>query len=319
MKTVRHFTALTALTALCACNNSLAPASPAVAPATISARSPSRSAPVDALFVASSSPYFVDEFALPLSDESVPEQQITNVNEPVPLATDPTHLYVGSFDDGLIYTYPLPLSGSSPRPNRSAPSGFFPGIGSLSGLAVEGKFLYVAGEGRAGNEVRAFQLPLVSGQPTASLGGFNRFDFLGIAAGAHVLYVASTTAGTVAAYKLPLQTNESPEYTITTALQDDGATGVAVNSHRLYVSLLQTGEIYAYALPYRDGGRPLKLNVRAATGGENPYGIAVGASHLFVTAGSMILSYPLPISSHSVPDTTVPFTSGSGAGIAIGK
>ena len=99
--------------------------------------------------------------------------------------------------------------------------------------------------------------------------------------------------------------------------QIDGATGVAVNGHRLYVSLYGIGDIYTYALPYRDGERPKKLNVRAATGGENPYGIAVGTSHIFVTAGS-ILSFRLPINSRSLPDATVSF-GGNAAGIAIGK
>jgi PQQ-like domain len=262
------------------------------------------------LFVTSAAPYFFDAYALPLHGRERPSMRETGVNEPVPIASDGRTLYVGSYDDGEIYAYDLPLTAT---PGTAFP----PGLGDLSGLAVGEGYLYVAGEGPRGEEVLAYRLPLVAREkPSASVTGFSSIDFLNVATHSRTLYIASTTAGTVGAYDLPLQDGARPEYTIETVPQDDGATGVALdrNGEHLYVSLYAFGDIYDYRLPYRRGETPTILDVESETGGD-PYGIAVGGDRLFVTAGSL-LAYALPLKSGAMPEATVPFSSGAAAGIS---
>ncbi|MFZ0031761.1 MAG: hypothetical protein WAK84_07805 [Candidatus Cybelea sp.] len=304
------------------------------------------------LYVTSASPYFFNEYRLPLHNGEEASLTETGVNEPVPIVDDGRDLYVGSFDDGTIFTYPLPLTTSLPPrnagfaatvskepyiapfsgvhsaqpPSRLAPNGGLPsGLGDPSGLAISGGYLYVAGEGSWGNEVLEYRLPFVSGEtPSGSVAGFSVIDFLGIAARNHTLYIASTTAGTVGAYHLPLRKGEAPTYTIPTISQIDGAVGVAVDgdgSH-LYVSLLRsyaTGDVYEYRLPYRDGETPKTLDVISETGGEPPYGITVSENHLFVGAETLIVSYRLPFTSRTMPEAMVPFPGGDASDVAAGK
>lgn len=302
------------------------------------------------LYVTSASPYFFNEYRLPLHNDEAPTLRETGVNEPVPIVDDGRDLYVGSFDDGTIFTYPLPLSRNLPPPKatlvaalskgpyvapfsgrhwaapagRIATNGGLPsGLGDLSGLAVSAGYLYVAGVGDPGSEVLEYRLPFVPGEtPSGSVTGFS-FDFLGIAARKHTLYIASTVAGTVSAYPLPLRNDETPSYTITTVPQIDGAVGVAVDgdASHLYVSLLRsytTGDVYEYRLPYRNGESPKTLDVISQTGGEPPYGIAVGGNHLFVGADTVIVSYRLPLTLRTKPEAIVPFPGGDASDVAAG-
>jgi hypothetical protein len=281
------------------------------------------------LYVASAEPYFFSAYALPLVSGETPSFTSTSVNEPVPVAQDSEHLYVGSFDDGVIYQYNLPLPPILAPPalvhhaayiapfsrapmlapqQCDPPQSFCPGLAELSGLAVTDKYLYVAGSTGLSHEVLQYALPLTESEvPSGSVIGFSYSDFLGIAAQNRTLYVASTTAGTVGAYALPLTLNQQPKYTISTASQDTGATGVAIDRgcHHLYVSLLEYDAVYVFKLPYITGVPPTVLHVNSSTG--SPYGIAISASNLFVTAGD-IFAYPLPLTSESVPDAVVPFS-----------
>jgi hypothetical protein len=260
------------------------------------------------LFVTSAAPYFFDAYALPLRSREHPSIRKTGVNEPVPIANDGRTLYVGSFEDGKIYAYDLPLTA---KPGTAFPAG----LGDLSGLAVGEGYLYVAGEGPRGEQVLAYRLPLIAGEkPSASVTGFANLDFLSVTTRNRILYIASTTAGTVGAYHLPLEDGARPDYTIETVAQDDGATGVAVDrtGEHLYVSMCEFGDIYDYRLPYRRGQKPTILDVESETG---PYGIAVGADRLFVTAGSL-LAYALPLKPGAMPETTVPFARGAAAGVS---
>ena len=290
------------------------------------------------LYVASSSPYFFNAYQLPLVNDEEPFASETGVNEPVALANDFRHLYVGSLDDGVIYTFDLPLLRNTA--SRSAARGrfvtpfarrhgpalrcgnhrhpFCPGVGDISGLAVTDRYLYVAGQGPAASEVLQYALPLrPSETPSGSITAFPAIDFLSIAAQNRTLYVASTTAGTVTAYTLPITTNQAPEYTLDTARQIDGVTGVAADRRcrHLYVSLWTFGQIYVYKLPYTAGELPTILQEAAQGSG---FGIAVGDDHLFVTVDPFksISAYPLPITSQSQPDANVPFE-GSPAGVTI--
>lgn len=299
------------------------------------------------LYVASATPYFFDAYSLPLQNNESPALMETGVNEPVPLADDERHLYVGSFDDGTIYTYDLPLAANAPRERalttaisqgrymfpfsgrRSADTaqgqgsgeGIPSGLGDLSGLAVHGDRLYVAGDGTLGEEVLEYKLPLIAGElPSGSITGFSVIDFLGLAAQSSTLYIASTTAGTIGAYHLPLKSGELPQYTISTVPQIDAATGIAAGDcnlkGHLYVTQYSDGDVEDYALPYQLGEMPTTLDVRSSSGGELPYGIAVDKDHLFVTAGS-ILSYRLPLSLGETPDAVAPFTNGFATGVAV--
>lgn len=290
------------------------------------------------LYVASAAPYFFNAYRLPLFDSEAPIAHETGVNEPVPLANDFHHLYIGSFDDGVIYTFGLPLSRNGLRSSATRgrfvmpfarekrhvprcgniPGAFCAGVSDPSGLAVADKYLYVAGESTSGDEVLQYALPLRRSEvPSGSVTGFSQIDFLSIAAENGTLYVASTTGGTVGAYSLPLMPNQPVEYTINTAVQYDGATGVAVDRrcHHLYVSLYTLGQIYDYKLPYRPSEPPTILQVDPRSG---PFGIAVGDDHLFVTddTAGEIEAYPLPLTSLSIPDAIVPLA-GSGAGVTI--
>jgi hypothetical protein len=290
------------------------------------------------LYVASSEPYFFDAYQLPLHDGEEPSAHETQVNEPVPLANDFRHLYVGSFDDSVIYTFGLPLSQNGSRSPAARGRFVTPfakrtgralrcgslrhavcaGVSEPSGLAVADKYLYVAGGGPKGQEVLQYALPLKGSEvPSGSVTGFSRTDFLSVAAENDTLYVASTTAGTVGAYSLPLTSNQPPIYTIKTAVQYDGATGVAVDHrcHHLYVSLYALGQIYDYKLPYQTSETPTILQVDPHLG---PYGIAVGDGHLFITDDSAggIKAYRLPLTSLSTPDATIPFD-GLGSGITV--
>ncbi len=303
------------------------------------------------LYVTSASPYFFNEFPLPLHNGEAPTLTETGVNEPVPIADDGRDLYIGSFDDGTISTYRLPLTsnlpprklalaaGASEEPYIAPFSGAHPpkpagspvtnegipsGLGDLSGLAVSGGYLYVAGEGSFGNEVLEYRLPFVPSEvPSGSVTGFSGIDFLGVAARDHTLFVASTTAGTVRAYHLPLRSNETPSYTIPTVPQIDGAVGVAVDGSHLYVSLygLPSGanDVYEYRLPYRDSEAPRMLDVASQDGYNKPYGVAVSKHHLFVGAGQVIVSYRLPFTSGMMPEAVVPFPEGDASDVSAGK
>ncbi len=260
------------------------------------------------LFVTSAAPYFFDAYALPLRSHERPSIRETGINEPVPIANDDRMLYVGSFEDGKIYAYDLPLTAK--RGNA-----FPAGLGDLSGLAVGEDYLYVAGEGPRGEEVLAYRLPLIAGEkPSAAVTGFANLDFLNVATRNRTLYIASTTSGTVGVYHLPLVDGARPDYTIETVPQDDGATGVAVDrtGKHLYVSMCEFGDIYDYQLPYHRGEKPTILEVESESG---PYGIAVGTDRLFVTAGSL-LAYALPLKPGAMPETTVPFARGAAAGVS---
>jgi hypothetical protein len=297
------------------------------------------------LYVTSAVPYFFSAYALPLHDGDAAIVTKTGVNEPVPIVDDGRNLYVGSFDDGTISTFPIPLDSSRgfPQPGalsrknyvvpRSGPhpvglpglpgangDGVPSGLGDLSGLAVFRGRLYVAGAGPMSEEVFEYKLPLVAGeQPSGSL-AFAPFDFLAIAARAGTLYVASTSLGTVGAYRLPLGNDQAPQYTIETVPQQgDGAVGVAVdrNSRHLYVSLFSLGNVEEFALPYHPGESVRTIDVKSDSGGGLPYGVAVKEKHLFVTAGFAVLAYQLPLTSHSTPDATVPFN-GDASGVTAG-
>ncbi len=337
MKSARFGLALIAALAVAACGDasSSLPAS-TFAPATSTSSSGLH---LEAeLYVASATPYFFNAYRLPLLDGAEPIAHETGVNEPVPLANDFRHLYVGSYDDSVIYTFGLPLSNNGlrassardrfvtpfARQKRQVPRcgglrrAFCAGVGDPSGLAVADKYLYVAGAGTSGNEVLQYALPLRKPElPSGSVTGFSQLDFLSIAAENGTLYVASTTAGTVGAYSLPLMPNQPAEYTISTARQYDGATGVAVDRRcrHLYVSLYTLGQIYDYKLPYRPSAPPTILQLDPHAG---PYGIAVGDDHLFVTDNTAggIEAYPLPLTSMSIPDANVPFA-GSGTGVTV--
>jgi hypothetical protein len=300
------------------------------------------------LYVTSAFPFFFDAYRLPLHGGAMPKKTEMGVNEPVPIVDDGRDLYVGSFDDGTIYTYPLPLSNKAQKATTAAAAtaasedayvapfsagrsadptglpamnqGLPSGLTNLSGLAVSDNYLYVAGVSfmLGESEVLEYRLPLAAGEaPSGSVAGFP-FDFLGLTASNHTLYVASTVAGTVGAYRVPLTTDEPPRYTIATKPQSDGAVGVAVECDRhLYVSLYTTGDVYEYRLPYRSGESHKTLDVQSGASGGLPYGVAVGEGHLFVTAGS-ILSYRLPLSSGTAPEAIVPFA-GFAAGVAAGE
>lgn len=304
------------------------------------------------LYVTSASPYFFNEYHLPLNNPDASALTETGVNEPIPIVDDGRDLYVGSFDDGTIFTYPVPLT-LNLRPRKGAlaatapqepfyippvsgrhpaqPSGELAtnggipsGLADLSGLAVSGRYLYVAGASRLGSEVLEYRLPFVSGErPSGSVTGFSAIDFLGIAARNHALYIASTTAGTVGAYRLPLRKDEAPTYTIPTIPQTDGTANVAVDGDggHLYVSLyaVSANDLYEYRLPYRYGESPKSLSVKSQTGGELPYGLAVSANHLFVGASSEIVSYRLPFTSRTTPEAMIPFPLGNASDVAVGK
>lgn len=261
------------------------------------------------LFVTSARPYFFDAYALPLHNRERPSMRETGVNEPVPIANDGRTLYVGSFDDGTIYAYDLPVNGKRAATIAS-------GLCNLSGLAAGEGYLYAAGDGSRSEEVLAYRLPLIAGEkPSAAISGFSSLDFLTVATHNRIIYVASMTAGTVGAYRLPLADRERPEYTIKTLPQENGAAGVAVDpdGEHLYVSLYELGEIYDYALPYRRGETPAILDVQSQAGGL-PYGIATGGNRLFVTAGSLLV-YALPLKPDARPEATVPFPHGAAAGV----
>lgn len=299
------------------------------------------------LYVTSATPYFFSAYRLPLHSGESPKIRMTGVNEPVPIANDNNDLYVGSFDEGTVYTYPLPLApafdrsgpatgyandsyaapfararrrGPNASPSPSSSGGVPSGLTDLSGLASDGQHMYVAGAGPRDERVLEYRLPFVNGEkPSGSVTGFSMFDFIGIAISNKTLYVASTVNGTVGAFSLPLKADERPEYTIATDPQSDGASGVAVkrDGTRLYVSLYSAGVIDEFKLPYEPGEQPKVLGVESETGGR-PYGISVAGNHLFVTAGD-IYAYRLPLIANSQPDAVVPFSGGFAAGVATGQ
>ncbi len=335
------------LTACASNGTSMAPMAPAIRPdvATRQALGAPRHFRNLDLYVTSASPYFFSAYGLPLHNGALPRLNETGVSEPVPVTDSGRDLYVGSFDEGTIYVYPLPLavstadgrrSGAVPHESYNRPlsgsrsifaarqsttdGGIPSGLGDLSALAVAGGRLYAAGAGPADHEVLEYKLPLVAGEvPSARLVGFPNLDFLSLAAKNGTLYVASTTDGTVAAYRLPLRKAEAPEYTITTAPQINGATGVAVNAEcsYLYVSLFAFGDVYEYRLPYHAGEVPTVLDVRSESSGGLPYGIAVAEDHLFVTADS-ILAYRIPLALNATPKASISFD-GFAAGVAAGN
>ncbi|MGC1379546.1 MAG: hypothetical protein WA814_00840, partial [Candidatus Baltobacteraceae bacterium] len=229
-----------------------------------------------------------------------------------PIADNGRNLYVASFDDSEVFTYKLPLVSGPPS------QGFFADVADPTAIALEGRYLFVAGLGDTGFEVLEYKLPLVADEkPSGAVSGFSYFDFLSLTARNKLLYVASAADGSVGAYPLPLQLNEKPTYTIPTVKQSDGATGLAVdrNGSQLYVSLYGIGKVYAYRLPYALGDVPKVLDVRSETGGL-PFGLAIGDKRLFVTTGQCVLAYRLPFMSSMTPEINLTFN-GNAVGVAV--
>ena len=133
------------------------------------------------LYVASSSPYFFNAYQLPLVNDEEPFASETGVDEPVALANDFRHLYVGSLDDGVIYTFDLPLllntaSRSAARGRfvtpfarrhgpalrmRQSSASFLPRRrGHFGARRYRSVPFYVAGQGPAASEVLQYALPL---------------------------------------------------------------------------------------------------------------------------------------------------------------
>ena len=317
---------------------------PRTAPGTLASTATAPAEAGRALFAASASPYFVDAYALPLSSTSMPIASIQQIDEPVPLAVGVDHLFVGSFDDGAVYSYQLPLvageapdaaamvgasAGSAPRrmpaylmplaSQARAQTAGSVNIGTPSGLAAGRGYLYVAGSGASGRqEVSAYALPLRTAElPSTTLHGYGIFDFLGLATAGDTLYVASSAQGTIRAYPIPLTSSETAQFTIHIPPQNNAAIGVTASSGRLYVTNYSIGNVLVYALPYTTGEIPVKLDLRLANNGVNPfpYGVAVDDRYLWVSAGS-IYQYKLPVTAGELPQTVMPFN-GFAAGLAV--
>lgn len=289
------------------------------------------------LFVASANPYFVNAYALPLTKNSLPVTSLLGVNEPVPLAVEKEHLFVGSFDDSAVYRFTLPLNAQA-VPQKVRLGGLAPvqqgtllgktllNVGDPSGLAVGRDFFYVAGIGSNGtSEVLAYKAPIVSGEMPSATIEYKSFDFIGIATANDTLYAASVNQGTVRAYSLPLSTGESPLLTIHIPRQSDAAIGVAASPSSLYVTNFSSGEVVVYPLPYKSGESPTTLDLKSADGGNNPgpYGIAVDRAFLYVTAGPVyahqqgsVFQYRLPIVAGEKPAAILPFD-GLATGVAV--
>jgi len=287
------------------------------------AESPSRESNSGAgvLYVVNSGPpYSFSAYTLPLHSREVPTLKSTSPNEPVPLAQGSDNLYVGSFTNGVIATFPLPLKPStsvSDVAQGDVAGGFLSGLGDMTGLAVNRDYLYAAG--LANNDIGTvfeYRLPLVDGeQPSGSLTASEPGDYLAVATHHSTLFVAATFAGTISAYSLPLRKNEQPEYTIPTTPDAHGGDGIAVSpdARYLYVSIVDTRDVYQYALPYHDGDQPTKLDVTSQTG-QPPNSVTVRGDRLFVSAGQ-IAAYKIPITSSSKPTAKLWFD-GVAAGLA---
>jgi hypothetical protein len=297
------------------------------------------------LYVTSATGYLFRAYDLPLQSQSQPALTVTGVDEPVPIAEDGHKLYVGSYNDGTIHTYDLPLrshvtqaaapmapaararyvppfnsrSANDPAKQRAVSAGFDAGVGNVSGLAISRGYLYAVG---SGPEVQQYKLPLVSGERPSGSIAVSTFDFVALAARDRVLYVASTTLGTISGYRLPLTSGESPEFTISTPPQTNAAIGIAVegtcgcSASHLYVTQYSNGTVLEYALPYHKGEAPARINVRA-DGGTFPYGIAVGNDHLFVTASGSIFAYRLPVIRGQKPDAINAFEQENATDLAV--
>ncbi len=295
-----------------ACGNGIGPQSRAPLPA-LSARasvSEARAASGQvrkALYITSSSPYFFDQFDLPLHRGQRPSLHEIGVNEPFPVAVDDRNVYVGSFDDGTVFTYPLPLP--------SKPRIFSPGIGDLSGLAIDGDYLYVAGGNGRFAEVLQYRLPLIGGEPPSGEIDGQSNDLLELAARNGTLYVSSCATGNISAYRLPLGASNTPRYTIPTQGSEYGIS-VAVDrrSRNLYAGFTLDDEVYDYRLPYHNGEQPTVLQVLSKSG-RHVTSVAAGEGRLFVTAGG-ILAYRLPVEAGASPAVSVRF-GGNAAGIAV--
>jgi hypothetical protein len=250
----------------------------------------------------------VREFRLPLHDGEKPVITRSNIGEAVPVADSGSALFVGSFNTDEIVMFPLPLRPHSPS------SWVYAGAADPSGLAINNNYAY---ESNA-HEVLEYKLPLSNYEkPSGSVTGFPTVDELGVAVSNETLFIASTTQGTIGAYRLPLTANESPGYTIQTKPQDDAATFLAVDrqSHNLYVVLSSFPNVYDYALPYHTGEEPTVLSLRNEFTGDLR-SVAVDDDHLFVGVGNTIRAYPLPLTPSSKPDAKVRMTEGP-SGLAV--
>ncbi|HEV3152409.1 MAG TPA: hypothetical protein VGZ02_01245 [Candidatus Baltobacteraceae bacterium] len=287
-------------------------------------RTQSSADPGEMLFAAGTSE--VDGFALPLSNDSKPVVRLTDVNEPIPVAVGPQDLFVGSFSDGDIFRFKLPLTASSTGerlPVRLAPKQFATAfqtplsgaasgpspviaIGTPSGLAVDQGYLYVAGAAANGRfQVQAFARPVTGGEtPAAVIKGYSSIDFLGLAAEGDTLFVASTTQGTIRAFTLPLTSGAVPRYTLHIPPQQNAAIGVATRHHILYVTNYSTGEVLAYTLPHP--AKPVRLDLKPANNGSNPAPYAVTASDKYLyVSGNAIYQYRLPVSAGEKPSAII--------------
>jgi hypothetical protein len=152
--------------------------------------------------------------------------------------------------------------------------------------------------------------------PAATL-QYDAFDFLGVATAGNILYVASTTEGTIRAFSTPLHSRQTPLFTIYITPQQDAAIGITVNG-KIYVTKYSTGKVLVYDLPYHAGEKPVRLDMTLANGGMNPfpYGVAVDAQHLFVSAANGVYQYDLPVTERELPSAIAP-VNGFPAGVAV--
>lgn len=265
------------------------------------------------LFVASAEPYFVAEYALPLSSASMPIVTVSGIDEPVPLAVDSDHLIAGSFDDGAVYRYRLPLGVSSGRFVKILDAG------TPSGLAIGAGYLYVAASAPNLREtISAYARPVQRGSIPVATIQYGTNDFLGIAATRDTLYAASAATGTLRAYATPLAPGERARFTIHLRRQQNAAIGVAATEKQLYVTDYTTGALLQYALPYQPGEKPVRVDMKRANGGVNPqpYGVAADAAFVYVSAFGAIYQYRTPLRGSELPDAIVPFD-GFAAGVAV--
>lgn len=305
------------------------------APDSVNAGLPTAGTQPQILFAASLS-YDVAAFGIPFTKNSIPVAAL-NVDEPVPLAVGKHNLFVGSFSDGAVYRYKLPLTagdageklpigfgGAQPasryrNPLSELASKAVVNVGVPSGIAVGRDTLFVAGASQSGREeVLAYSRPISAGQAPYATLTYGSNDFLSLASAGNTLYVASTTLGTVRAYATPLTTNAKPEYTIHFAPQTNAAISVAV-SDAIYVTDYTDGDVLVYHLPYRNGEAPITLDLKSADQGNNPvpYGVAADRTHLYVSglSSDAIYQYRLPIVAGEKPGAALSFSAPTGLAV----
>ena len=262
-------------------------------------------------------------YTLPLTTGNVaPTATLTNVSDPFGIAVDANNLYVTN-NQAAVSVYPLSsiTTGTLNLTPAARIIGGATGLNSPQGLTVDANHIYVT---NATGTVTVYPLTATGNiAPTATLTSLT--DPFGIAVDANNLYV---TNNLTAVSVFPLSSITTGTLSLTPSAKIVGAgtglsgsEGVAVDGSHIYVVNATTSTITVYPLTATGNSTPTATLTALSGDISNPFGIAVNADAIYLTANTAsVAAFPLTASGAQAATTTI-FGSQAGlsgaAGVAL--